>query len=76
MPRKKSAKVVTPAKAGVQKSLLFLDSGSRRNDQKGVSSGFLRHHQSSLAAFCAAAASFPMISVWLKAWPLGFKAGE
>jgi hypothetical protein len=26
---------VTPAKAGVQKCLLFLDSGFRRNDRKG-----------------------------------------
>jgi hypothetical protein len=30
----KVIKVVTPAKAGVQKSLVFLDSGFRRNDGK------------------------------------------
>jgi len=31
----KGTKVVTPAKAGVQNHLLFLDSGFRRNDGKG-----------------------------------------
>jgi len=31
----KGIKVVTPAEAGVQKCLLFLDSGFRRNDGKG-----------------------------------------
>ncbi len=31
---KKVAQSVTPAKAGVQKSLIFLDSGFRRNDKK------------------------------------------
>ena len=35
MNSQKVTKVVTPAKAGVQKSLLFLDSGFRRNDRKG-----------------------------------------
>jgi len=35
MSSQKVTKVVTPAKAGVQKSLLFLDSGFRRNDRKG-----------------------------------------
>jgi len=31
---KKVIKAVTPAKAGVQNSLVFLDSGLRRNDEK------------------------------------------
>jgi len=31
----KGIKAVTPAEAGVQKCLLFLDSGFRRNDGKG-----------------------------------------
>jgi hypothetical protein len=31
----KVLKAVTPAKAGVQKFLVFLDSGFRRNDRKG-----------------------------------------
>jgi len=31
----KVTKAVTPAKAGVQKSFFFLDSGFRRNDRKG-----------------------------------------
>jgi len=31
----KVTKAVTPAEAGVQKCLLFLDSGFRRNDGKG-----------------------------------------
>jgi len=31
----KFGKTVTPAKAGVQKSLKNLDSGFRRNDEKG-----------------------------------------
>jgi len=31
----KVAETVTPAKAGVQKDLVILDSGFRRNDEKG-----------------------------------------
>jgi hypothetical protein len=31
----KALQAVTPAKAGVQKFLVFLDSGFRRNDRKG-----------------------------------------
>jgi len=32
---KKVLQAVTPAKAGVQRFLVFLDSGFRRNDRKG-----------------------------------------
>ncbi len=35
MASEKVIKAVTPAKAGVQKGLYFLDSGFRRNDRKG-----------------------------------------
>jgi hypothetical protein len=38
-------KVVTPAEAGVQKFLEFLDSGFRRNDGKTLSCEFLRLNQ-------------------------------
>ena len=34
MASEKVIKAVTPAKAGVQKGLYFLDSGFRRNDKK------------------------------------------
>jgi len=34
MQSQKATKAVTPAKAGVQKCLFFLDSGFRRNDRK------------------------------------------
>jgi hypothetical protein len=40
----KAFRSVTPAKAGVQKSLLFLDSGVRRIDEKAISDS-LRTHQ-------------------------------
>jgi hypothetical protein len=42
MASKKVFKTVTPAKAGVQKWLLFLDSGFRRNDRKGRFAPFLK----------------------------------
>jgi hypothetical protein len=38
--------VVTPAEAGVQKFLDFLDSRFHGNDGKGAFSGFLQDHQS------------------------------
>jgi hypothetical protein len=45
MNSQKVFKAVTPAKAGVQNFLFFLDSGFRRNDRKRAFSDFLRVHR-------------------------------